>query len=108
MGMIMVTTTDGFEGYRIVEYMGIVRGISIRVPRIGLRDIHDGIEDDYIELCDNSRNDAYNKLIDDAVKWGANAIVGFRTDSCKLSNSDNATEVVMYGTAVKIDKVMFD
>jgi len=106
---IPVSTTFNFEGHEIVEYKGVVRGIVVRSPTIvqgimgGLKNIIGGKIGAYTEMCEQTRQDAYEHLLEHAEKLGANAIVGFRYDSSDLQ--DSATEVLCYGTAVVIKKI---
>jgi uncharacterized protein YbjQ (UPF0145 family) len=104
---IPVTTTFEFEGHAIKEYKGVVRGIVVRSPTIiqgilgGLKNIVGGKIGAYTEMCEQTREDAYQHLLEHAEQLGANAIVGFRYDSSELQ--DSATEVLCYGTAVVIE-----
>lgn len=106
---IPVSTTFSFDGHEIVEYKGIVRGIVVRSPTIiqgimgGLKNIIGGKIGAYTEMCEQTRQDAYQHLLEHAEQLGANAIVGFRYDSSDLQ--DSATEVLCYGTAVVIKKL---
>ena len=105
---IPVSTTFDFEGHTIVEYKGVVRGIVVRSPTIvqgilrGLINIVGGKIGAYTEMCEQTREDAYQHLLEHAQQLGANAIVGFRYDSSDLQ--DSATEVLCYGTAVVIEQ----
>ena len=105
---IPVTTTFDFDGHRIVEYKGIVRGIIVRSPTImqgilgGLKNVIGGKIGAYTEMCEQTRQDAYAELLKHAEELGANAIVGFRYDSSDLK--DSSTEVLCYGTADVIEK----
>jgi len=105
---IPVSTTFDFEGHTIVEYKGVVRGIVVRSPTIvqgilcGLKNIVGGKIGAYTEMCEQTREDAYQHLLEHAQQLGANAIVGFRYDSSDLQ--DSATEVLCYGTAVVIEQ----
>ena len=105
---IPVTTTFEFDGHRIVEYKGIVRGIIVRSPTIvqgllgGLKNVIGGKIGAYTEMCEQTRQDAFQELLKHAEEVGANAIVGFRYDSSDLK--DSSTEVLCYGTAVVIKK----
>ena len=105
---IPVTTTFDFDGHRIVEYKGIVRGIIVRSATImqgilgGLKNVIGGKIGAYTEMCEQTRQDAYAELLKHAEELGANAIVGFRYDSSDLK--DSSTEVLRYGTAVVIEK----
>ena len=105
---IPVTTTFDFDGHKIIEYKGVVRGIIVRSPTIvqgilgGLKNIVGGKIGAYTEMCEQTREDAYQELLKHARELGANAIVGFRYDSSDLK--DSSTEVLCYGTAVVIEK----
>jgi uncharacterized protein YbjQ (UPF0145 family) len=105
---IPVTTTFSFEGHKIIEYKGVVRGIIVRSPTIvqgilgGLKNIVGGKIGAYTEMCEQTRQDAYSELLKHAEEIGANAIVGFRYDSSDLK--DSSTEVLCYGTAVVIEE----
>jgi uncharacterized protein YbjQ (UPF0145 family) len=106
---IPVTTTFTIEGYRIVRYLGVVRGIIVRAPTIaqgfmgGLKSIIGGRIGAYTEMCEQTRQQAYDLLIDHAVAIGANAVVGLRFDASEIASRSNATEVLCYGTAVVLE-----
>jgi len=106
---IPVTTTFTIDGYRITQYLGVVRGIIVRAPTIsqgilgGLKSIIGGNIGAYTEMCEQTRQQAFDLLIDHARQLGANAIVGLRYDASDIgSKSSSATEVLCYGTAVVI------
>ena len=104
-----VTTTFSFEGYRIVEYKGVVRGIIVRSPTIaqgilgGLKNIIGGQIGAYTQMCEQARQQAYDFLIEHATQVGANAIVGLRYDASEIGGQSAATEVLCYGTAVVVE-----
>ena len=105
-----VTTTFTIEGYRIVQYMGVVRGLIVRSPTIsqgilgGLKSIIGGQIGAYTEMCEQARQNAYDLLIDHARAVGANAIVGLRYDASEIGGkATGASEVLCYGTAVVIE-----
>ena len=106
---MFVTTTFAFEGYRIVEYKGVVRGITVRAPTIaqgivgGLKNIVGGRIGAYTQMCEQARQQAYDTLICHAQQVGANAIVGLRYDASEVVSKGSATEVLCYGTAVVIE-----
>lgn len=108
---IPTTTTFGFEGYRIKEYKGVVRGIIVRSPTIaqgilgGLKNIIGGQIEAYTEMCEQARGHAYELLIQHARETGANAIVGLRYDASEVVAQHGATEVLCYGTAVVIEPI---
>ena len=105
-----VTTTFTIEGYRIRQYLGVVRGIIVRSPTItqgivgGLKAFIGGRIGAYTEMCEQARQQAYDLLIDHARSVGANAIVGLRYDASEIGRGNSgATEVLCYGTAVVIE-----
>jgi len=109
---LAVTTTFTIEGYRIVEYKGIARGIIVRAPTIaqgimgGLKNIIGGRIGAYTEMCEQARFQAYELLIQHAAEMGANAIVGLRYDASDVGGTTSATEVLCYGTAVVIEPML--
>ena len=111
-GHMPVTTTFTIEGYRIRQYLGVVRGIIVRAPTIaqgimgGFKSIIGGNIGAYTEMCEQARQQAYDLLIDHARAVGANAIVGLRYDASEIGGKTaSATEVLCYGTAVVIEPV---
>jgi uncharacterized protein YbjQ (UPF0145 family) len=106
---IPVTTTFNIEGYRIKQYLGVVRGIIVRAPTIsqgilgGLKSIIGGRIGSYTEMCEQARQQAYDLLVDHATALGANAILGIRFDASEVASKFSATEVLCYGTAVIIE-----
>ncbi len=104
-----VTTTFNIEGYKIVEYKGIVRGIIVRAPTIsqgiigGLKSIVGGRIGAYTEMCEQTRQQAYDLMIQHARDVGANAVIGLRYDASEVAAKVSATEVLCYGTAVVIE-----
>jgi uncharacterized protein YbjQ (UPF0145 family) len=107
---MMVTTTFGFEGYRIREYKGVVRGITVRSPTIaqglvgGLKNLIGGQIGAYTEMCEQARQQAYEYMLQHAREVGANAIVGARYDASEVVSRGSATEVLCYGTAVVVER----
>ncbi len=108
---IMVTTTDGFDGYRVKEYRGIVRGVTVRQPTIGqglkaeLKGIVGGKMGPFISMCETARQAALDIMMERTQAMGANAVVGLRYDSSAFGESDDmGSEVVCYGTAVVIEQ----
>jgi uncharacterized protein YbjQ (UPF0145 family) len=108
---MFVTTTFTIEGYRIVEYKGLVRGIIVRAPTIaqgiigGFKNIIGGRIGAYTEMCEQARQQAYDSMLTHAQELGANAIVGVRYDAAEVVSRGSATEVLCYGTAVIIQKL---
>jgi uncharacterized protein YbjQ (UPF0145 family) len=109
-GMI-VTTTEGIDGYKITKYIGIVRGVMVRQPTIGqslkagFKQIVGGKIQPFISMCETARQAAYDSLVERASQAGAQAVVGLRYDSSAFtSGSDEmGSEVVCYGTAVLLE-----
>lgn len=103
---VFVTTTFTIEGYEIVEYKGVVRGIIVRAPTIaqgivgGLKNILGGTIGAYTQMCEQAREQAYRLMLEHAQAMGANAIVGVRYDASEVVSKGSATEVLCYGTAV--------
>lgn len=108
---MIVTTTLDIQGYRIADYKGLVRGITVRSPTIaqgllgGLKSIIGGKIGAYTEMCEQARQHAYDSMLEHAQQLGANAIVGVRYDASEVGSQDSATEVLCYGTAVLIEKI---
>lgn len=109
---MQVTTTFSIEGYRISEYKGLVRGLVVRAPTIGqgilggLKSIVGGQIGAYAEMCEQARQQAYERLLEHAQQLGANAVVGLRYDTSEVgSRNSAATEVLCYGTAVVVQMV---
>lgn len=104
-----VTTSFNIEGYKIIEHLGVVRGITVRSRSIignlvaGIEAIFGGKIAMYIELCERARQEAYDLMVEHALERGANAIIGMRYDANEVAAG--ITEVLCYGTAVKIEKV---
>jgi uncharacterized protein YbjQ (UPF0145 family) len=105
---MIVTTTFTWEGNRITEYKGVVRGILVRAPTISqgivgaLKNIIGGRIGAYTEMCEQARQQAYDEMVAHAKALGANAIVGMRYDAAEVVSKGSATEVLCYGTAVRI------
>ncbi|MFN4243239.1 MAG: YbjQ family protein [Tepidisphaerales bacterium] len=108
-GMIVTTTFD-VEGYRVRRYLGVVRGIVVRAPTIpqgilgGLKSIIGGQIGAFTTMCEQTRQQAYDKMIQHARELGANAVVGLRYDASDLGAQARATEVLCYGTAVVLER----
>ncbi len=105
----LVTTAFGFDGYRIVRQLGIVRGITVRSRSVvgqfgaGLQSLVGGRITVYVELCEESRQEAFDLMIQHAREKGANAVIGMRYDATELAES--MSEVLCYGTAVVVEPV---
>jgi len=105
----LVTTAFTLDGYRIVKNLGIVRGIIVRsrsvVGTIGasLQTLVGGDITLFSNLCEETRQHAFDRMIDHAAEHGANALIGVRYDATEVMQG--VTEVLCYGTAVKVEPV---
>lgn len=103
---VIVTTGNDVPTYQIAEFLGIVRGVIVRSPSIGqgimggLKQIVGGNIESYARVCDQARQDAYDRMVHQAQMLGADAVIGMRYDATEFSQA--TTEVLAYGTAVKL------
>src|SRR5258708_27321503 len=106
---IIVTTGDTVDGARIAEYLGIVRGISVRVPTFsqGFKALGNALSGNfqagaemYAEVCETARVEAYKRMVKHARELEADAIIAMRYDATDIA--EKCTEVLAYGTAVKL------
>jgi len=102
----MTTTAFTIDGYRIVESKGLVRGVIVRSRSIlgnigaGLQTLVGGNISIFTELCERTREDAFQLMLDHAREQGANAVIGVRYDATEVMSG--VTEVLCYGTAVVV------
>ncbi len=107
--MNLITTANNLEGYRITKHIGIIRGITVRSRSIfgniagGFQTLVGGKLSIYVELCEKTREEAYQLMIQHANERGANAIINMRYDANDVMNG--VTEVLAYGTAVVVEKI---
>lgn len=105
----MVTTAFEVPNYRIVQNLGVVRGIVVRSRNIfatigaSLQTVVGGNITVWTRLCEQTRADAFEIMIQHATEVGANAVVGARYDTTELSTG--VTEVLAYGTAVIVEPI---
>ena len=103
----MTTTTFTLDGYRVVKTFGVVRGIVVRSRSIfgtigaGLQTLVGGNITILSNLCEHTRQDALDQMLDHARALGANAVIGLRYDATEIM--DGVTEVLCYGTAVLVE-----
>jgi len=103
-------TTTAFElpGYHTVRSFGVVRGIIVRSRSIignfgaSLQAIFGGNISLYTDLCERTRGDAFNLMLEHAGQMGANAVIGVRYDATEIA--PGITEVLCYGTAVFVQQ----
>ncbi len=105
---MIMTTSDNIEGKKITKTLGIVKGNTIRAKHIGkdiiasLRNIVGGEIKEYTEMLDESRDQSVSRMVEDAKKLGADAIVTVRFTTSTVIGG--AAELLAYGTAVKLEK----
>jgi uncharacterized protein YbjQ (UPF0145 family) len=105
---MIVTTANEIAGSPISAYLGIVRGIVVRSPNFaqgflgGLKQMVGGNIESYARVCEDARAEAYQRMVQHAQERGANAIIAMRYDATEFA--EGVTEVLAYGTAVKIDQ----
>jgi uncharacterized protein YbjQ (UPF0145 family) len=103
----MTTTAFAFEGYRIVKTLGVVRGIIVRSRSIfgtigaGLQTLVGGDISIFTDLCEQTRQEALDRMLKHAAAVGANAVIGLRYDATEIMQG--VTEVLCYGTAVVVE-----
>ncbi len=104
---MLLSTTDTIPGKKVVKHIGLVRGNTIRARHIGrdilaiLRNIVGGEISDYTKLMGESREQSIDRMVEEAKKLGANAIVAIRFSTSEVMNS--AAEILVYGTAVVVE-----
>jgi uncharacterized protein YbjQ (UPF0145 family) len=106
---MLVTTTNDLAGYRIVEHLGLVRGVIVRsrsvVGNIGasIQSIFGGDITIYTRLADDARQHAYERMVEHAREMGATAVIAMRYDANEIM--EGITEVLAYGSAVRVEPV---
>ena len=105
----MVTTQFELDGFRVVRTLGVVRGIVVRsrsiVGTIGasLQTLVGGNITLLTRLCEKTRAEAFDLMLEHAAELGANAVVGARYDATEILAG--VTEVLAYGTAVRVEPI---
>lgn len=103
---MIVTTGNDVEMGRIVQYLGVVRGIVVRATGIGrgivggFKALGGGNIEEWSHVCEAARQEAFNRMLAHAQAIGADAVIAFRYDATEFGQG--ATEVLAYGTAVKL------
>jgi uncharacterized protein YbjQ (UPF0145 family) len=103
---LVVTTGNDVAGQSIVKYLGVVRGIIVRSTGFtrsfvgGFKALRAGNIEEYIEVCEAARHDAFSRMVTHAQELGADAIVAMRYDATEFMGG--ITEVLCYGTAVRL------
>ena len=105
----LVTTQFELDGYRVVRTFGVVRGITVRSRSIfgtigaGLQTLVGGNITLLTNLCEKTRSEAFDLMLQHAGELGANAVVGARYDATEVMQG--VTEVLAYGTAALVEPV---
>jgi uncharacterized protein YbjQ (UPF0145 family) len=103
----MTTTAFTLDGYRIIKTLGVVRGITVRSRSIfgtiggSLQTLFGGNITLFTELCEKTRGESFEMMVQHAEAVGANALVGVRYDATELMSG--VSEVLCYGTAVVVE-----
>jgi len=104
---MLLSTTETIEGMKIVRQLGLVRGNTIRARHLGrdimagLRNIVGGEITDYTKMMAESREQALDRMTEEAQNLGANAIVGIKFTTSMIMSM--ASEILAYGTAVVVE-----
>ena len=106
---MLVATTNDLPGYRVTAHVGTVRGVTVRsrsiIGNVGgaIQSIFGGSLSIYVKLAETARQEAYDLLVQHAREMGADAVIAMRYDANEIM--DGITEVLAYGTAVKVEKL---
>jgi uncharacterized protein YbjQ (UPF0145 family) len=104
-----ITTAFTLDGSKITQNLGVVRGVTVRSRSVfgnigaGFQTLFGGNISIYTELCEKAREEAFQIMCDHADQMGANAIIGMRYDANEVMAG--VTEVLAYGTAVKVERI---
>jgi len=104
---MLLSTTDTIDGKKITKQLGLVRGNTIRARHIGrdimagLRNVVGGEVAEYTKLMAESREQSIDRMIEEANKLCANAIVGVKFSTTEVMG--RAAEILVYGTAVVVE-----
>ncbi len=106
---MLVVTTNEIEGYRVVRHLGMVKGLTVRsrsvVGNIGasIQILFGGNITVYTKLAEQTRQEAFDLLVEHAKQMGANAILAMRYDANEIAAA--VTEVLAYGSAVVVEPI---
>jgi len=105
----MVTTAFELPGYRVVKSFGLVRGVTVRSRSIfgtigaSLETLVGGNITLFEDMCEKTREEALEVMMQHATEHGANAVIGMRYDATEVMQG--VTEVLAYGTAVQVERI---
>jgi uncharacterized protein YbjQ (UPF0145 family) len=103
---MIISTVETVTGREVIEILGVARGNTIRARHVGtdiiagLRNLVGGEVGEYTKLMGEAREQAMDRMIDDAKMMGADAIIGMRFSTSMITQG--AAEILAYGTAVKL------
>ena len=103
---MLLVTTDGVPGREVTEVLGLVRGSTVRAKHLGtdivaaLRNLVGGEVREYASLLAGSREQAVDRMVDEAYQLGADAVLAVRMQTSQIQQG--ASEVLVYGTAVRL------
>jgi len=103
---LWVTTGTGFDGYKVVRQLGVVRGLMVRSRSVvgnlgaGFQQFVGGRQTFFMKMSDHARQEAYDLMVEHAAALGGNAVIAMRYDSNELAQG--VSEILAYGTAVVI------
>lgn len=104
---VLITTLEGVPGKTITEHLGLVQGSTVRAKHLG-RDIAAGLKNivggelkGYTELLQEARQEATDRMVQQALQMGANAVINVRYSTSSLTAG--AAELFAYGTAVRVE-----
>lgn len=106
---MIVSTTNDVAGYKIVQHLGVVRGITVRSRSVvgnfvgGVQSFFGGKLSAYVQLAEQARREAFDEMCEHARQGGADAVIGMRYDANEIT--DGITEVLAYGTAVRLEAI---
>ncbi len=103
---IIITTGESVPGKQVASVLGVVRGNTVRARNIGrdigasFKNIIGGEVKTYTEMVSSARDEAYNRMVNQAIDMGADAVIGVRFGTSMVVQG--AAEMLVYGTAVKL------
>jgi len=104
---MIVTTANDIAGHRVVKYLGLVRGITVRSRSVvgnfagGVQALFGGKLSVFVTLAETARQEALDHMTEHATEHGANAVIAMRYDANEIAAG--ITEVLAYGTAVMVE-----
>ena len=106
MRLMITSTLEAVPGHQVTQILGLARGSTVRSRNVG-RDLMAGVRNlvggevtGYTKLQAESREQALQRMVADASKMGADAVIGIRMSTSMIT--DGAAEILIYGTAVKL------